>query len=287
MEFGDLAIDSKESGMCTARFINDSLDKFLWNCEFKIFQGEIWVYTTQDIDPYHELFVPYGWYYWWCRKLTLSKAVWGECARAYPEISAKLNEGHDKLDYKERKLIKSRAQPNSKKTVPLAERNNNHVDMWKSFPTNEGLEVKTRYPRRFKPKMVNKSFTNKWQRIHTAVRDTYPDMEDQVNTNCGVAKEGAVADIKVCTWNCGGCSEEKIETFCLYMDKNNIDVGFVSDIRQTAVECEHLKRKIKGMFKDDVHCSTSEVVDPGTTNGKVGGQLDIVRQLWKNYVTNV
>ena len=71
------------------------------------------------------------------------------------------------------------------------------------------------------------------------------------------------------------------------MDKNNIDVGFVSDIRQTAVECEHLKRKIKGMFKDDVHCSTSEVVDPGTTNGKVGGQLVIVRQLWKNCVTNV
>ena len=41
------------------------------------------------------------------------------------------------------------------------------------------------------------------------------------------------------------------------------------------------------MFKDDVHCSTSEVVDPGTTNGKVGGQLAIVRQLWKNCVTNV
>ena len=71
------------------------------------------------------------------------------------------------------------------------------------------------------------------------------------------------------------------------MDKNNIDVGFVSDIRQTAVECEHLKRKIKGMFKDDVHCSTSEVVDPGTTNGKVDGQLVIVRQLWKKCVTNV
>jgi hypothetical protein len=176
MEFGDLAIDSKESGMCTARFINDSLDKFLWNCEFKIFQGEIWVYTTQDIEPYHELFAPYGWYYWWCRKLTLSKAVWGECARAYHEISSKLNEGHDKLDCRERKLIKSKSRQNSKKIVSLAERNSNHVDMWKSFPTSEGLEVKTRYPRRFKPKMINKSFTNKWQRINIAVRDTYLDI---------------------------------------------------------------------------------------------------------------
>ena len=45
--------------------------------------------------------------------------------------------------------------------------------------------------------MINKSFTNKWQRIHTAVRDIYLDMEGLANTNCGVAKEGAVADIKV------------------------------------------------------------------------------------------
>ena len=29
MDVGDLAIDSKEFGMCTARFINDSLDQFL------------------------------------------------------------------------------------------------------------------------------------------------------------------------------------------------------------------------------------------------------------------
>ena len=50
LEFGDLAIDSKDSGACTARFINDSLDKFLWKCEFKIFEGEVWVFTTQDIE---------------------------------------------------------------------------------------------------------------------------------------------------------------------------------------------------------------------------------------------
>ena len=152
--------------------------------------------------------------------------------------------------------------------------------MWKAVPSSVGLEVKTRYPMRFKPKLINKSFANKWQRIHTAVRDTYLDIENKVNTSCGVAKEGAVAYIKVCMWNCGGCSEEKIETFCLYTGKNNVDVGFVSDIRQSAVECEHLKRKVKGMFKDDVHCSTSEVVDPGTTNGKDGDNLFIIRQLW-------
>ena len=74
--------------------------------------------------------------------------------------------------------------------------------------------------------MINKNFTKKWQRIHTAVRDTYADMEDKVNTNCGMAIEGNVPDIKVCTWNCGGCTEEKIEPFCLDMTHNNIDVGF-------------------------------------------------------------
>ena len=79
----------------------------------------------------------------------------------------------------------------------------------------------------------------------------------------------------------------KLETFCLYMAHNNIDVGFINDIRQTAGECEHLKRKIKGMFKEDVHCSTAEVSDLGTVAGKVGGQLVIVRPPWKNRVTNV
>ena len=71
------------------------------------------------------------------------------------------------------------------------------------------------------------------------------------------------------------------------MTHNNIDVGFINDIRQTAGECEHLKRKIKGMFKEDVHCATAEVNDPGTVASKVGGQLVIVRSPWKNCVTNV
>ena len=61
------------------------------------------------------------------------------------------------------------------------------------------------------------------------------------------------------------------------MTHNNIDIGFINDIRQVAGECEHLKRKIKGMFKGDVHCSTAEVNDPCTVVGKVGGQLVIVR----------
>ena len=65
------------------------------------------------------------------------------------------------------------------------------------------------------------------------------------------------------------------------MTHNNIDVGFINDIRQAAGECEHLKRNIKGMFKKDVHCSTAEVNDSGTAAGKVGGQLVIVRSPWK------
>ena len=125
--------------------------------------------------------------------------------------------------------------------------------MWNHFPERGDQILSCPYPKSHMPKVINKNFTNKWQRIHTAVKDTYADMEDKVNTNCGMAIEGCVPDIKVCTWNCGGCSEEKIETFCLYMTHNNIDVGFINDIRQTAGECKHLKRKIKGMFKEDVH----------------------------------
>ena len=41
------------------------------------------------------------------------------------------------------------------------------------------------------------------------------------------------------------------------------------------------------MFKEDVHCSTAEVHDPGTVGGKVGGQLVVVRTPWKNCVTNI
>ena len=65
------------------------------------------------------------------------------------------------------------------------------------------------------------------------------------------------------------------------MTHNNIDVGFINDIRQAAGKCEHLKKKIKGMFKENVHCSTAVVNDPGTAAGKVGGQLVIVRSPWK------
>ena len=147
--------------------------------------------------------------------------------------------------------------------------------MWNHFPERGEQTLSCPYPKRHTPKVINKNFTNRWQRIHTAVRDTYADMEDKVNTNCGMAIEGCVPDIKVCTWNCGGCSEEKIETFCLYMTHNNIDVGFINDIRQAAGECEHLKRKIKGMFKEDAHCSTAEVNDLGTVAGKVGDSCSL------------
>ena len=170
--------------MCTARFINDSLDKFLWNCEFKVFEGEIWVFTTQDIEPYHELFIPYGWYYWWCRRLTLGKSTWGECARAYHEISEKLNDGHAKHSYKERQTNKAKNVASKvKTTITKEERAVEHVEMWKHFPLRGDQPTSIPYPRAHKSKKINKSFTNKWQRIHTTVKDTYIDMEDVVNIN--------------------------------------------------------------------------------------------------------
>ena len=102
------------------------------------------------------------------------------------------------------------------------------------------------------------------------MRDTYGDMEDQVNTNAGMRLESAQHDIKVCQWNMGGWDDEKAEDFCLYMQHNNVDVGFLNDIRMTANECEMAKRKLKGLFTEDCHISASSVVDPGTVGGKVG-----------------
>ena len=70
-------------------------------------------------------------------------------------------------------------------------------------------------------------------------------------------------------------------------DTINVDVGFLNDIRLTAEECEHSKRKIKGMFHDESFVATSAVLDPGTVNGKVCGQLVIVRAAWRTAVTDV
>ena len=85
--FGDVAIDAKEAGACTMRFLNDCLNPLLWNCTAKLINGQVWIYSTADIDPRQELFLPYGWLYWWKRQHMLSRSLRGDCARAYPVFS--------------------------------------------------------------------------------------------------------------------------------------------------------------------------------------------------------
>ena len=46
------------------------------------------------------------------------------------------------------------------------------------------------------------------------------------------------------------------------------------------------KKKIKGCLEVDCFVSSSPVDDPGTPNGKVGGQIVIVPLPWKNAVAN-
>ena len=70
------------------------------------------------------------------------------------------------------------------------------------------------------------------------------------------------------------------------MQHNNIDIGFLNDIRLTVNECEIAKRKLKSLFVEDCHISASAIEDPGTSGGKVGGQLVIVRGAWRNAVRN-
>ena len=52
-----------------------------------------------------------------------------------------------------------------------------------------------------------------------------------------------------------GYDDDKAETFALYMIHNDIDVGFLTDIRKTTDECEHAKRKLKNCFPEDTHIS--------------------------------
>ena len=108
-----------------------------------------------------------------------------------------------------------------------------------------------------------------------------------MHTNAGMKLGNGEHDIKICTWNCGGLNDEKLETFALYMITNGINVAFLNDVRATAVECEFFKKKIKGVFEVDCFVSASPVTDPGTPNGKVGGQIVIVPLPWKNSVANV
>ena len=102
LEYDGIAIDAKEAGVCTARFFNGALDKIKWNCKFKLVKDKVLVVTTRDVEHHEELFLAYGWEFWWNRRLSLSKSVLGMAARAYPEISELLNAGRSKLTKKKR-----------------------------------------------------------------------------------------------------------------------------------------------------------------------------------------
>ena len=116
-----MAIDSKDAGVCTSRFFNDALDKLLWNCTFKVIDGEIWVVATRRIEKWEELLLPYGWEYWWKRRLNIGKAMLGMAARAYPEISVLMNAGHTRLTKKRRSEIGG-SKTTPPKPLPLPRR---------------------------------------------------------------------------------------------------------------------------------------------------------------------
>ena len=177
----------------------------------------------------------------------------GMAARAYPEISEILNSGRCKLTKKQRlrnrRILDSAPKPASEEE---AERLSRESGIWKSFPS---VDAQTTAPllgthlkkgtkskeRQATHKMITKSGGNQWTRCKTALRDTYGDMEDKVNTNAGMRTGKGSHDVKVCQWNMGGWDIEKAEDFGLYMQHNNIDIGFLNDIRLTVNDCEIAK----------------------------------------------
>ena len=86
-------------------------------------------------------------------------------------------------------------------------------------------------------------------------------MEDVVDTNAGMRLGQGGHDIKTCGWNMSGYDDDKAEKFALYMIHNDIDVGFLTDIRKTTDESEHAKRKLKNCFPEDTHISYTAWVD--------------------------
>ena len=108
--------------------------------------GVVWVYVREDIDILkgQEMFLAYGWVYWWRRINTLSSVTKGACARMYPEISARLNAGH--VPRSIRQKVRTSRTRNDTPAVPLAERDDpvsNRVDIWKHFPT---IDISTTPP---------------------------------------------------------------------------------------------------------------------------------------------
>ena len=97
--------------------------------------GEIWVVATRRIEKWEELLLPYGWEYWWKRRLNIGKAMLGMAARAYPEISVLMNAGHTRLTKKEKvrnRWIKDNA-PKAPATA-AEERRAAKAAMWRCFP---------------------------------------------------------------------------------------------------------------------------------------------------------
>ena len=41
LDYNGVAFDAKDAGVCTSRFFNDALDRLLWNCTFKLVDGEV------------------------------------------------------------------------------------------------------------------------------------------------------------------------------------------------------------------------------------------------------
>ena len=71
-------------------------------------------------------------------------------------------------------------------------------------------------------------------------------MEDVTHTNAGMLLKTGTHDIKLCTWNCGGLNDEKLETYILYMISNGINVAFLNDVRATVVLQEKDQRYLPG-----------------------------------------
>ena len=185
----------------------------------------------------------------------LSKSLRGDCARAYPIFSQKLNAGHVKLSFAEKYRNRVKRNQPTPKLSQEKKRELASASMWTHFPSpstslNLGAFDRTSLKRSKKKKKLTHTFLE-WQRVPTALRDTFEDMEDKTHTNAGMLMSGGEHDIKVCTWNCGGLNDEKLETYMLYIARNGISVAFLNDVRGTVAECEFFKKKIKGCLEVD------------------------------------
>ena len=127
-----------------------------------------------------------------------------------------MNAGHDKLTFAQRYRNRVKRSPLATTRTHAMERELANASMWAHFPSpsttlNLGAFDRTSLKRSEKKKKLTSSFLE-WKRVPTAVRDTYGDMEDVMHTNAGMILRQGEHDIKVCTWNCGGLNDEKLET---------------------------------------------------------------------------